>query len=88
MEFNSRIFFFANGDTVDLKKVNGIGTFKKENNGHIYIPVFYEKSFRPVKYVVGYSIGEMLPQQKDKIFKQYMELIYKWSNFLNNQNGY
>lgn len=79
----NRIWQFHNGTAIDLKKVNSIGSFDKETNGNIIIPVYYERSTKPVKYIVGHAMGEIPEDKKKKIFIVFQTLLNAWANYLN-----
>ena len=83
----SRIYQFPNGDAVDLHKVNSIGSFGKEANGNLFIPVYYERSSKPVKYIVGYANGETPEEIKIKVFGIFQMILNTWSDYLLNQKA-
>lgn len=80
-----RIHQLPNGSLIDLKRVVSIKAIDKDPAGNLFIPVVYERSAKPVKYVVGFSIGETPPETKTKVLLTFQVLTNAWVNYLNQQ---
>ncbi|MES2134474.1 MAG: hypothetical protein V4506_19160 [Bacteroidota bacterium] len=79
----NRVYTFENGTKVDLARINSIAPIDKDLSGNIFIPVYYEKSTKPVKYQVGFSIGEASEVIKNKCHREWILLTGIWETYKN-----
>lgn len=82
MEIN-RIYKLTNGIEIYLDRINAIGAIDKDLHGNIFIPVYFERATKPVKFQVGFCKGENTPEIKKRVLSESYYLNEAWRNFIN-----
>lgn len=78
----SRIYQFPSGAEIDLKRVVMIGALDKDvMSGYFQVAVYTEKRDKPIMFQLGWAIGKVPEEEKQKILKTLSDFKEEWRQY-------
>lgn len=78
----SRIYTFPSGAEIDLKRVIMIGALDKEiTSGYFQVAVYTEKRDKPIMFQLGWAIGKVPDEEKQKILTTLNDFKEEWRQY-------
>jgi len=78
----SRIYTFPSGAKIDLKRIVMIGALDKEiDSGNFIVAVYTEKIDKPIMFRLGWAIGKITEQERQKIMTTLTDFQSEWEQY-------